>query len=62
MVVLNLRADGSMSPKYTLDVADFHIGFKQAGGEGVAERVRCDVEVDSGEDAVLVNHAAHGLV
>ena len=48
--------------EHFLNVADVDIGFQEAGGEGVAEHVRGDVQVDGGEGAVFVNHAANGLV
>ena len=53
--------DGAVTEHF-LDVADVDIGFEKAGGECVAEHVRSDVEVDGGEGAVFVNHAADGLV
>lgn len=48
--------------EHFLNVADVYIGFQKAGGEGVAEHVRGDVQVNGGEGAVFVNHAANGLV
>lgn len=53
--------DGAVTEHF-LDVADVDVGFEEAGGEGMAEHVRSDVEVDGGEGAVFVNHAADGLV
>ena len=53
--------DGAVTEHF-LDVADVDVGLEKAGGEGVAEHVRGDVEVDGGEGAVFVNHAADGLV
>ena len=53
--------DGAVTEHF-LDVADVNVGFEEAGREGVAEHVRCDVEVDGCEGAVFVNHAADGLV
>lgn len=48
--------------EHFLNVADVDIGFQKAGGEGMAEHVRGDVQVNGGEGAVFVNHAANGLV
>ena len=48
--------------EHFLNVADVDIGFQKAGGEGVAEHVWGDVQVNGGEGAVFVNHAANGLV
>ena len=53
--------DGAVTEHF-LDVADVDVGFEEAGGEGVAEHVRGDVQVNGGEGAVFVNHAANGLV
>ena len=61
-VGVNLRdVDGAVTEHF-LDVADVDVGLEKAGGECVAEHVRSDVEVDGGEGAVFVNHAAYGLV
>lgn len=48
--------------EHLLNVADIDVGFEEAGGECVAEHVWGDVQVDGGEGAVFVYHAAHGLV
>mgnify|MGYP004459755497 FL=1 len=48
--------------EHLLNVADIDVGFEEAGGEGMAEHVRGDVQVDGGEGAIFVYHAAHGLV
>ena len=53
--------DGAVTEHF-LDVADVDVGFEEACGEGMAEHVRGDMEVDGGEGAVFVNHAADGLV
>ena len=52
--------DGAVTEHF-LDVADVDVGCEEAGGEGMAEHVRGDMEVDGGEGAVFVNHAADGL-
>lgn|GEM_PF-1505925 len=48
--------------EHFLNVADVYIGFQKAGGEGMTEHVWGDVQVNGGEGAVFVNHAANGLV
>lgn len=48
--------------EHFLNVADVHIGFQQAGGEGVTEHVRRDMDVDRSQSAVVVDRAADGLI
>ena len=48
--------------EHFLNVADVHVGFQQAGGEGVAEHVRRDMDVDRSQSAVVVDRAADGLI
>ena len=59
---INLCDVNRTVPEHFLNVADVDIGFQEAGGESVAEHVRGDVQVNGGEGAVFVNHAANGLV
>ena len=48
--------------EHFLNVADVHVGFQQAGGEGVAEHMRRDMDVDRSQSAVVVDRAADGLI
>ena len=61
-VGVNLRrADGAVT-EHSLYVANINVLLQQEGGEGVAEHVRGDVLVDTGELRVTVYHKADGLV
>ena len=53
--------DGAVAEHF-LNVADVHVGFQQAGGEGVTEHVRRDMDVDRSQSAVVVDRAADGLI
>lgn len=58
---INFRdMDGAVS-KHFLDIADIDIGFKQAGCEGMTEHMRCDMQINSGEATVFVDHFADRL-
>ena len=61
-VGINLGYVDGAVPEHFLDVADVHVSFEEACGEGVAEHMRCYVQVDGGEGTVFVYHAADGLV
>ena len=53
--------DGTVT-KHFLDVADIHIGFYEAGGEGVAEHMRSDVHINGCKAAVFPDGSADVLV
>ena len=46
---INLRDGNRAVAEHFLNVADVYIGFQKAGGEGVAEHVRGDVQGNGGE-------------
>ena len=53
--------DGTVS-KHFLNIADIHIGFQQTGGECMAKHMRRNVQVDSCQRSVFVNHSPDRLI
>lgn len=55
------RADGDVAEHF-LNGAEIDICIKERGGEGMAEHVRRDMKIDSGEGGTAVQHPADGLI
>lgn len=53
--------DGAVSEDF-LDITDIDVCFQQAGGECVAEHVRCDMRFYGCQGGIFVDHSAYGLV
>ena len=53
--------DGTMSQHF-LNIADIHICFQKAGGEGVPQHMGCDMQFYGGKGSVFVDRSADRLI